>query len=196
MSMDLNERDKCESPDNGFNRRQLLKAGLIAAVSTIIPYNTVDAAAYILSNSRKLSIYNLHTNEHFDSIYWMNGKYVPEAVKSLEHIFRDHYNGRERRMDLKLMDLLCSIQEKTGVDGPFHLISGYRSPDTNARLRSNKRGVAKRSLHMYGMAADIRLPGYSLKKLRRAAYELKIGGVGFYPRSNFVHVDVGRVRYW
>jgi uncharacterized protein YcbK (DUF882 family) len=182
--------------DGGISRRQLLKTGLITAVSTIVPFKAVDAATYILSNTRKLQIYNLHTKEYFDSPYWMNGGYMPEAVKSLEHMFRDHYNGRERRIDPKLLDLLYSIQKKTGINEPFHLISGYRSPDTNARLRSNNRGVAKKSLHMYGKAADIRLPGLSLKKLRRAAYELKAGGVGYYPRSNFVHVDVGRVRYW
>jgi uncharacterized protein YcbK (DUF882 family) len=181
---------------NGISRRQVLKAGLITAVSTIVPYEAVDAAAYILTDTRKLSIYNLHTKEHFDSSYWMNGEYIPEAVKSLEHMFRDHYNGRERSIDPKLLDLLYYIQKKTGINEPFHLISGYRSPDTNARLRNRKRGVAKRSLHMYGKAADIRLPGLSLKKLRRAAYELKVGGVGYYPRSNFVHVDVGPVRYW
>jgi len=182
--------------DNGITRRELIKTGILTAAAVAVPIDKADAAAYILSNTRSLAIYNLHTNEYFNSIYWKSGRYIPEAIKSIEYMFRDHYNGRERPIDTKLLDLLHKIQRKLGDSKPFHLISGYRSPDTNARLRNRNKKVARKSLHMYGMAADIRMPGQSLKKLRRAAYELKEGGVGYYPRSNFVHLDVGKVRYW
>jgi len=182
--------------DNGITRRELIKTGLLTAAALVVPYHKADAAAYILSNTRSLSIYNLHTNEYFNSIYWKSGRYIPEAIKAMEYLFRDHYNGRERPIDTRLLDLLYKIQRNIEDPGPIHLISGYRTPDTNARLRSGNKRVARKSLHMYGMAADIRLPRHSLKTLRRAAYELKVGGVGYYPKSEFVHVDVGRIRYW
>lgn len=181
---------------NGITRRELIKTGIVAAAAAAVPYDKADAAAYILSNTRSLAIYNLHTKEYFNSIYWKSGRYIPEVIKSIEYLFRDHYNGRERTIDTRLLDLLHKIQRSVQDPGPFHLISGYRTPDTNARLRNSNRKVARKSLHMYGMAADIRLPRHSLKTLRRAAYEQQSGGVGYYPGSNFVHIDVGRVRYW
>lgn len=150
----------------------------------------------ILSADRYLSIYNLHTKEYLEMIYWKNGEYLPDALKEFNFIFRDHYNGSVRKINTDLLDLLFAIQRKLKSKEPFHLISGYRSRRTNARLRKYKKGVAKKSMHLYGKAADIRLPEYKLSSLRRAAYELKLGGVGYYPRSNFVHLDVGRVRYW
>ncbi len=99
-------------------------------------------------------------------------------------------------MDRRLLDFLFAIQQKLGTNEPFHLISGYRSKRTNTRLRRNNKSVAKKSFHIFGKAADIRLPAVGIRKLRRAAYELQTGGVGYYPRSKFVHIDVGQVRFW
>ncbi len=179
-----------------ITRRKVLKLGLATAAAIIIPGKAVDAASYVLSGRRKISLFNAHTKEYFNSVYWEDGQYVPEAMKALEYMFRDHYNGAEKPIDKRLLNLLFAMQRILKTDRPFHLISGYRSPATNARLRKRMRGVARRSLHMYGKAADIRMPGQSLKKVKKAARELQAGGVGYYPRSNFVHVDVGRVRFW
>ena len=145
---------------------------------------------------KKICIYNLHTKEHQETVFWRNGEYIESALSDLNFIFRDHYNGAVKQMDKRLLDYLFAIQQKIGTGEPFQLISGYRSKMTNARLRKNNKGVAKKSLHIYGKAADIRLPEVGIKKLRHAAYELQVGGVGYYPNSNFVHIDVGRVRFW
>jgi uncharacterized protein YcbK (DUF882 family) len=149
-----------------------------------------------LSAERVLSLYNPHTKEHIQTIYWANGNYIPEALTEINHIFRDHYNGVVNTIDTKLLDLLCVMQKQLNDGEPFYLISGYRTPETNAFLRKHKKGVSKTSFHMYGKAADIRLPGHDIKELRHAAYELKAGGVGYYPRLKFIHIDVGKVRYW
>jgi uncharacterized protein YcbK (DUF882 family) len=179
-----------------ISRRQLLKIGLITAASGIIPCKTMASIQDFLYDERVLCIYNLHTEEYVDVVYWKNGKYQQNALKDMNYIFRDHYNGAVKSIDRKLLDFLYAIQQRLQCKEPFQLISGYRSPATNAKLRKNNRGVAKRSLHMKGKAADIRLPANKLQDLRSAAYELKGGGVGYYPGSNFVHVDVGRVRFW
>ncbi len=176
-----------------ISRRGFLKLGLLTAVAGVIPQKT---SAYVMSNSRSLSIYNLHTKEYFNSVYWYNGRYISESLKTINFLFRDHYNGRVRSINPDLLDLLYVLHKKLGSTEPFHLISGYRTESTNARLRRHDRNVARNSLHMFGMAADIRLPGCNLKILRRAAYKLKGGGVGYYPRRNFVHLDVGKIRYW
>lgn len=189
-----NHRRILKSPE--LSRRKLLKLGLVTAISGIIPYNSFAAAADFPGDERRICIYNLHTKEDMDIVYFRDGQYLADAVAELNHIFRDHYNGSEREIDKKLFDLLFAIQQKLQIDEPFHLISGYRSRQTNEFLSRQNSGVSPRSLHIYGKAADIRLPGSDQKLLRRAAYELQCGGVGFYPKSNFVHVDVGKVRFW
>ena len=119
-----------------------------------------------------------------------------EALRAVDYLFRDRYTGAIRRIDLRLLDLLHAISVKTRNNRPFHIISGYRTPETNAMLRKKMKPAAPNSFHVKGMAADIRLPGCAVADLRRVAVTLKKGGVGFYPRSRFVHVDVGNVRYW
>lgn len=158
--------------------------------------STVKNPEVVLSEERKICIYNLHTKERQESVFWRDGAYIESALNELDFIFRDHYNGAVRRIDKQLLDFLFAIQQKVGTDDPFQLISGYRSRRTNERLRKSNKAVSRKSMHLFGKAADIRLPSVGVKKLRRVAYELQKGGVGYYPRSNFVHVDVGRVRFW
>jgi len=199
-----------------LDRRTMIRLGLISAASVLIngkamafrsmtPLNAdalesipskIDVPKVVEPEDRKICIYNLHTKEHQETIYWRNGKYIGSALKELDFMFRDHYNGSVKKIDRRLLDFLFEIQKKLGSNEPFHLISGYRSKRTNARLRRSNKGVARKSLHIFGKAADIRLPEVGIKKLRRAAYELQAGGVGYYPSSNFVHIDVGRIRFW
>jgi uncharacterized protein YcbK (DUF882 family) len=145
---------------------------------------------------RRASIHNLHTGEMLDAVYWEDGKYVPGALSEAMRVMRDWRNGQEHAMDPRLFDLLHAIQAKLEVNTPFQLISGYRSPQTNAMLHAESGQVASRSQHMVGKASDIRVEGVELAHLHKAAQSLKAGGVGFYPVSNFVHVDVGPVRQW
>lgn len=145
---------------------------------------------------RSLAFRNLHTGETLRSTYWAQGAYLKDELKGVNQLLRDHRSGEVYPMDPKLLDLLYVLQQTTGISGAFHVISGYRSPQTNQKLRTKSGGVAKRSLHMQGKAIDIRLPGCELKQLREAALSLKAGGVGYYAKSDFIHVDTGRVRRW
>ena len=154
------------------------------------------AAALPLADIRKASIHNLHTGEMLDTVYWENGKYVPGALAEAMRVMRDWRNGDEHAMDPRLFDVLHAIQSRLEVKTPFQLISGYRSPQTNAMLHAESGQVASKSQHLLGRASDIRIEGVELANLHKAALSLKAGGVGFYPVSNFVHVDVGPVRQW
>lgn len=145
---------------------------------------------------RKLSFHNLHTDEDLDIAYRRNGRYLPQACERIDWLLRDFRTGGVYKMDRGLLDLLWRLHAATGSRRRFQVISGYRSPKTNAWLRAHTRGVAKRSLHMAGKAIDIRLDDVDLADLHAAAVSLRLGGVGYYPKSDFVHVDVGRVRYW
>ncbi|WP_197904615.1 YcbK family protein [Desulfosarcina alkanivorans] len=145
---------------------------------------------------RSLSFFNTHTGERLALCYFKDGAYCPDAMRRINHILRDHRTGDVQAMDFRLMDLLYSVHRHVGAGSPFHIISGYRSPKTNARLRKQSSGVAKFSYHMLGRAIDIRLPGHDTRKLRKACMDLKTGGVGYYPRSDFVHVDTGAFRTW
>ena len=145
---------------------------------------------------RQLAFYNLHTGEKLSTTYWADGEYIAEELQNLHYLLRDHRTGEVQDMDKNLLDLLYVLQQQVDKAGTYHIISGYRSPKTNAKLRQHSNGVAKRSLHMQGKAIDVRLPGVQLKHLRQAALQLKAGGVGYYPKSNFVHIDTGRPRFW
>jgi uncharacterized protein YcbK (DUF882 family) len=146
-----------------------------------------------------LSFFNTHTGERVKAAYSAGGAYQPDALRDLNYILRDFRVNEIKPIDPRVFDLLHELGGTLETDQPFHIISGYRSPHTNTILRARggtTTGVASHSLHMVGQAIDIRLPGVKLENLRNAARSLKIGGVGFYPDLNFVHVDVGRVRYW
>jgi len=145
---------------------------------------------------RSLALRNLHTGEALKTTYWTDGQYLQGELEAIDHLLRDHRSGDVCRMDPHLMDVLHLLQQSVAIAGPFHIISGYRSPATNEKLRGKSSGVAKHSLHMQGKAVDIRLPGCKLEHLRNAALALKAGGVGYYAKSDFIHVDTGRVRRW
>lgn len=171
-----------------LNRRVLLGAALTLPLAT--PALAANPAP------RNLSVLNLHTGERLAATYWEAGAYVKDALAGLAKVLRDHRTGETHDMAPGLLDLVASLQAEFAAQ-PVQVISGYRSPRTNEALRqSGGGGVAKRSLHMDGLAMDIRMPGVDLARLRDAAWGLQAGGVGYYPGSDFVHVDVGRVRRW
>ncbi len=181
---------------HGMTRRDLLAAGFSLGAACLIPGKAIAGIAKGFSAERALQFYNTHTDEKIKTVYWCGGEYVPQALDDINHILRDHRTGEKTEIDIQLIDLLFALRQKLECSDPYHIISGYRSQTTNALLRMISKGVANNSLHTAGKAIDIRLPGYELKTLKRAAVDLEIGGVGYYPLSDFVHVDVGRVRYW
>lgn len=177
------------------DRRTVIKlgAGLAAAAGTGL---LGPSAARAATPERTLSFYHLHTGEKLKTTFWAEGSHIPEALADINHILRDFRTAETWPIDPRLLDLLHRVQETLGTDEPYHIISGYRSPATNTKLANKSTKVARRSLHLAGQAIDVRLPGRPLRKLHKAAAAQKSGGVGYYPKSNFIHMDVGRVRYW
>ncbi len=194
--MENNKRSPFPLSRHGMSRRDFLAAGAAITAAWLFPHEAVAGVLKDFSAERSLHFYNTHTDEKVKAVYWSQGTYVPQALVDINHILRDYRSGEMKEIDTSLLDLLFALQQKLESAGPFHIISGYRSPETNAFLRMTSKGIAKNSLHTDGKAIDIRLPGYALKTLQRAALDLQMGGVGYYPASDFVHVDVGRVRYW
>jgi uncharacterized protein YcbK (DUF882 family) len=147
---------------------------------------------------RRLAFYNTHTSESVDVVYWTRGEYVGPALKAIDTVLRDHRTGEIVSMDKDLLNLLFELRTRLETTSPFHVISGFRSKQSNEYLRglSPGSGVAKDSQHTKAKAADVRVPGRELTRVRDAALALRLGGVGFYPVSGFVHVDVARVRSW
>lgn len=177
-----------------YTRRNILGLGLAAFVCSAA--RPVLAAVPMVRDAKFLAFHNLHTDERLAVQYSRNGRYIPDAHEKINHLLRDHYSGDVYPINGHLLDLLYDIQAHTDHHGPIEVISGYRSPKTNMRLASYSDGVAKNSYHTKGMAIDIRLPGVSLSRLHNIALHMKRGGVGYYPTSDFVHVDVGPVRRW
>lgn len=178
-----------------LNRRKFLKytGGMTVGVIASPAWGLNRVHAY---QDRSLSFYNLHTGERLNATYWADGRYQRQGLVEINRLLRDYRTDQVKRIDLGLLELLYDLHQKLGAREAFHVISGYRSPQTNAMLHSHSSGVAKKSLHMEGKAIDIRLPGVDLERLHRRALSLRAGGVGYYPKSDFVHVDVGRVRRW
>jgi uncharacterized protein YcbK (DUF882 family) len=175
-------------------RRSFLKCSAALAASSIFPQ--LIHANKGISSERTLEFINLHTDETLRSSYWANGEYDSNSLSEINHILRDHRANEVYEMDANLIDLLHLLHKTTDSKAPYHIISAYRSPQTNEKLRHQSTGVAKRSLHMQGKAIDIRLPDVELNRLRNAAVSLQAGGVGYYAKSNFIHVDIGRPRSW
>ena len=144
-----------------------------------------------------LRLYNTHTGERMEIIYRRGDQYVPEALSKLDYFLRDHRSGDIRHFDPRLYDILSDLTSSVGQPGAeIDIVCGYRTPSTNETLRAHTTGVAKNSLHIQAEAIDLRVPGVDTIKLRKAALALHRGGVGYYPHSDFIHVDVGRVRQW
>lgn len=182
-------------PETGLSRRTLLGAGA-ASLGLLAVRPAMASLPTNVQATRLLTLQNLHTGERIKSEYWANGGYLPESLSQIAHVLRDHRNDAVHPINTDLLDLLHRLHSKLDVNAPFQVISGYRSPESNAKLAAASHGVATHSLHMEGMAIDIRVPGVDLKNLHKAAMALGAGGVGYYAQSNFVHMDVGRVRYW
>ena len=151
-------------------------------------------AAQEKSDARTLSFYHTHTSKTLEVTYYQNGLYLLEPMEQLRNFLADWRDGEKGEIDPRLMDFLWEIQQATGNSNTFEVISAYRSPGTNRYLRSKSKGVAQNSQHILGKAIDVRLRGLDTKKLRDVALELKLGGVGYYEKTDFVHVDTGRVR--
>lgn len=149
-----------------------------------------------LTSPRTLSLVNVNTSEALTVTYWADGAYKRDALNKLNHFLRDSKTGEQTEMDPLVFDVLWHTMQITGFGGTVEVLSAFRSPETNAWLASVSRGVARDSQHMNGNAMDIRFPGVPVFKIRQAARSLQMGGVGFYPRSGFVHLDTGPVRYW
>jgi uncharacterized protein YcbK (DUF882 family) len=145
---------------------------------------------------KRLRLHSLHTGETVDVVFWRNGHYVPQGLRELKHMLRDHRSGDEIDMDPELFALVHRLYTDVGGKGAIQVISGHRSAKTNAMLRRIGRNVAKKSQHVLGTAMDIRIPGVPLKVLRDTALSYKAGGVGYYPQNDFIHVDTGRPRQW
>ncbi|WP_292040813.1 DUF882 domain-containing protein [Massilia sp. UBA6681] len=178
-----------------MQRRAFLKSSLLLAAPTLsIP--ALAKTAQPATGERVLRLYNTHTGEKLKSTFWAEGEFIPDAMKDINKVLRDHRNNKVAQMDPELLLLLTQLNDKLENNRELHIISGYRSPESNAKLHAASGGVAKRSLHMDAKAIDIRLPGKDLKMLHKAAMSLKGGGVGYYASSQFVHMDTGRVRYW
>jgi uncharacterized protein YcbK (DUF882 family) len=181
-----------------FERRTLLKVGLGAAVGAGLTATPLLGWAEPPSNAsmRTVALDNLHTGESMEAVYWADGDYIPDVLDAVNIHLRDFRTGDVHPIDPRLLDLLDAVSSRFETKSRFQVISGYRSAATNAMLRERSEEVAKKSFHMSGMAIDVRLPDIELSRLHNAALSLDLGGVGYYPESNFVHMDVGPQRCW
>lgn len=173
----------------------LRSAPVVAAPIAMDPAATAPEAT-AAQPERRLRLANAHTWEKLDIVYWADGEYIPEAMADINHLMRDHRANRSKAMDPKLIDQLHVLVSVLDTKERVHVLSGYRTPETNAALRKRSNGVAKYSLHMEAKAMDLNIPGISAKDIQTAAMSMKAGGVGYYGSSGFVHIDTGRVRAW
>ena len=179
-----------------IDRRRFFKIGVQAALCSVFPVSAIASIDRLLMPERNLFLFNTHTGEKLDVCYYFQGQYQPEAMERINYIFRDYRTEEIKPIHKGLLNLLYSVSMTLDRPTRIHIVSGYRSPETNAELRKKSKRVAKNSLHIKGEAADIRIPGYDTRWLRNVCVNLKAGGVGYYRKSEFVHVDIGIVRYW
>jgi len=182
--------------NKSIDRRRFIKIGAQTALWSVFPVSAFASIDGLLTPKRNLFLFNTHTGQKLDVCYYAQGRYQPHALEEINYIFRDYRTGEIKPIRKELLNLLHSISKKLDRPTRFHIISGYRSPETNAELRKKSKYVAKHSLHIQGEAVDIRIPVYNTRRLRNICMKLKAGGVGYYRKSDFVHVDVGPVRHW
>jgi uncharacterized protein YcbK (DUF882 family) len=181
---------------NILSRRGFLKLAAYGSLMAVGTPKIVQAAYSGFTAHKTLALEHHHTGETLKLTYFEQGRYIAGALDEVSYFLRDYHNDAVHSVDPALLDQLHDVKLLLGVNKPFHIVSGYRSPGTNANLRRHHRGVAKHSLHMEGRAVDIRMEGVSAKAIRTAALSLNRGGVGYYPSSNFVHLDTGELRTW
>ncbi|MFP4125121.1 MAG: DUF882 domain-containing protein [Alphaproteobacteria bacterium] len=174
-----------------WSRRNVIAAGVAAAGATLWP-----EAGWCRADARRLKFRHLHTDERLDVVYYAAGRYRPAELLKVDHFMRDWRENQAIRIDHDLLDFLFTVQTRLGAFGECEVLCGYRTPATNEMLWRRSSGVAKRSYHLVGRAIDINLPQARLHHVRAAALDLERGGVGYYPRSHFVHLDTGDVRSW
>jgi uncharacterized protein YcbK (DUF882 family) len=184
-----------------WSRRRLLKAGGLLAGASVAGASAAarlarPPAASASPAVKRLALRNLHTPESLDIEFFREGAYVPDALAAIQVLLRDYRNGEQHPIDPPLLDYLHDVAQRLGVDPVFHVISGYRSPQTNALLRERSSEVARHSLHLEGRAIDVRLAGIDCAELADRALGLSRGGVGYYRKSDFVHLDTGAFRTW
>ena len=173
------------------NRRTAVKCLAAMAAATAVPFRSVFA-----TQQRDLAFYHTHTRMKLSIVYAADGEYIARALDRINDFLADFRSGGIKRIDPRLLDLIYDVRESLGSNGTYEVISAYRSPETNAILRVKSSGVAKKSQHMLGNAIDVRLSDVKTSELRDAALAMKRGGVGYYKESDFVHIDIGRVRRW
>lgn len=178
------------------DRRQFFRFGAAAALAGVAPRALANIGQKTAAGPREIAFYHTHTGESLKTVFWQDGTYLSESLSDLNHLLRDFRTEEVKPITPALLDLLHRVAVSLGSSEPFHVISAYRSPATNQMLHEKSGGVASHSLHMDGLAIDVRLPGRDLRQLHKAAMAQKAGGVGYYASSQFVHLDVGRVRYW
>ncbi|TVS02800.1 MAG: DUF882 domain-containing protein [Rhodobacteraceae bacterium] len=179
-----------------MNRRDLLGAFAATAICAAPIFSAAPAYARRSGDVRRLRFYSGRTGESINLIYWIDGEYVPESLAEINHFFRDWRNNQVHNIDTRTIDFLSATHNILRVSEPYMLLSGYRSPQTNAMLRARSRNVAQNSLHTRGQAADVRLRSRTVNQIAQAAIACNAGGVGRYSRSDFVHLDCGAVRNW
>lgn len=180
----------------GMTRRSLLGVFAATAVVAAPHYANAFSIRRGAGDFRRMKLYSGRTGERLDTIYWIDGEYIPEALADINRFFRDWRNNKIHRIDTRALDLMTAAHRLLEVDEPYMLLSGYRSPETNAMLRRRSRNVAMNSRHTIGQAGDLRLRSRSVNQMARAAIACNAGGVGRYSRSDFVHMDSGPVRSW
>ena len=179
-----------------ISRRGLLVA--FAATALVAAPTYSNAAGFLrgAGDIRRLKMYSRRTGESLDVIYWIEGDYIKDALTEVNWFMRDWRRDKARAIDTRTIDIIAATQQLLDSSTPFLMLSGYRTPETNALLSKRSRGVAKKSLHMKGQAADLRMQGKSVRQVAQAAASCSAGGVGRYSRSNFVHIDCGEKRLW
>lgn len=180
----------------GMTRRGVLRAFAATAVVAAPTYANAFGFLRGAGDIRRIKMYSGRTGERIDTIYWIEGEYIPEALAEVNHFMRDWRTGGVINIDTRTLDIMAASHNMLETDAPYVMLSGYRSPQTNGMLRSRSNGVARNSLHMKGQAADLRLENRSVRQIASAALACSAGGVGKYSRSNFVHMDCGPVRVW